>query len=152
MSFVFDPDLCADDTPVQAPAAPVTSVAPVTAAVTTVPVAKSAITTAPITAAAYMAKPPTAWNWRDVRDYVVAQILRYNPELLPRRDEAKEYGIFSSFATRWGRDAGSIARFAFEDQSSPGMWMNAPIGLGRFAKASDPLFAQVIVDKHLRQH
>lgn len=144
MKFTFDPDLCAEDDVAQ-------EVTPKTTTVTTVPVVQSSITTAPITAAAYMAKPPSAWNWRDVRDYVVAQTMKFSPELLPQRNEAKEYGIFSSFAARWGRQAGPIAHFAFEGQSSPGMWMNAPIGLGRFAKASDPLFAQVIVERHLHQ-
>lgn len=144
MSFTFDPDVFAESVENATPAAQST-------AATTVPAVRSAVTTAPITAAAYLAKPAEAWHWRDLRDYVVAMIQRHSPDLLPQRNDAQEFGIFSAFSGRWGSLAGPIAKFAFETQPTPGMWLNAPIGPGRFAKASDKLFAQVIVERHLRQ-
>lgn len=100
-----------------------------------------------------LAPPPTAsvllaadqeWGWRELRDYVVAQIVDRHG-VFPR-NEKKEAGIFKAFCTRWGTAAPVIARFAFEQMD--GFWMGAPISVNRFCKGSDPYFAERIL-KHL---
>lgn len=118
---------------------------------TVVPMVRSRVSSQPTSRTAYLAKPAEKWDWKDLRDYVVDKVLQMHPGLLPKRNEAKEFGIFSAFAGRWGEQAGPIAVFAFETQPQCGMWMNAPIGIQRFCKASDQYFAQVIVDEHLNQ-
>lgn len=81
-----------------------------------------------------------AWEWEQIRDYVVAEIeARTGPFL---RDPAKEFGIFSSFKKRWGWRAGAIARYAFEVNN--GVWNNQPVAVTRFTKGSDPYFATPI--------
>jgi hypothetical protein len=89
----------------------------------------------------YKAKEASAWNWSDLRDYIVEQIeQRHGPQV---RDALKESGICKAFIARWGiEDAVAIARAAFEVHD--GMWRNAPISISRFAKGSDPYFASVI--------
>lgn len=81
-----------------------------------------------------------AWGWEEVRDYVVTQVeLRWGAQ---PRDPLKEAGIFKGFVSRWGGKAESIARAAFEVHG--GMWKGAPVQVGRFAKGSDPYFAEII--------
>jgi len=89
----------------------------------------------------YKAKEASAWDWADLRDYIVEQIeQRHGPQV---RDALKESGICKAFIARWGiEDAVAIARAAFEVHD--GMWRNAPISISRFAKGSDPYFASVI--------
>lgn len=83
------------------------------------------------------------WGWKELRDYVVSSIeQKFGP--FPR-DYKKEYGIFSSYLTRYGNDAPKIARAAFESYN--GMWSSAPISINRFCKASDPFFSDVILNK-----
>lgn len=90
------------------------------------------------------------WTWMDLRDYVVGSIVsRLGP--IPR-DDKREMGIFRGFVARWpaveGKvSAGRIAKHAFEDLD--GWWRGSPVGIGRFAKASDPYFASVIADRLL---
>jgi hypothetical protein len=112
---------------------------------TTVPTVRQSATAEPVKASAYLTRPEAAWDWRDLRDYVVGKIQEMHPQLLPQRNEAKEFGMFSRFAAKYGQMAGPIAVFAFETSPTPGRWANAPIGLGRFAKASDAWFADKIL-------
>ena len=87
------------------------------------------------------------WGWRELRDYVVREIeVRHGPQ---PRDFGRERGIFDGFCRRWGKDAAKIARTAFEVHD--GMWRNAPISISRFAKGSDPYFAQVIAKNFATQ-
>jgi hypothetical protein len=98
----------------------------------------------------YLTRDPSSWTWDDIRNYVVGKIEardRATGTALPARQEGKEFGIFSAFAGRHGSLAGPIAVFAFETSATPGYWRNAPIGIGRFAKNSDPYFASVIAEK-----
>lgn len=84
-----------------------------------------------------------SWDWRACRDYVALEIeQRFGA--FPR-DPKKESGIFKSFVERWGDQAQAIARYAFE--VCEGRWAGAPISINRFCKASDPFFAQPILDK-----
>lgn len=95
----------------------------------------------PSTSRAYLGK--TEWAWDDLRDYVVAQIEeRFGA--FPR-DSRKESGIFKSFLARWGDQAQTIARYAFEVED--GRWAGAPISVNRFCKGSDPYFAAKIVER-----
>jgi hypothetical protein len=146
----FDPSAFADDFDIE----PVKKTAVQRGTrVTAVPTVQQKVSSRPAgkPGSAFLTKPPTAWDWRDLRDYCVTKILQMHPALLPKREEAKEFGIFSAFHGRHGELAGLIAKFAFEGQSAPGMWMGAPIGIGRFAKASDPSFADIIKHEHLTQ-
>lgn len=83
------------------------------------------------------------WGWEALRDYVVFKI-QSRWGFFPR-NPLKEAGIFKSFVTRWGPQAGPIARYAFE--FADGIWMGDPISITRFTKGSDPYFAAVIVKK-----
>lgn len=84
------------------------------------------------------------WGWEALRDYVVHEIeTRFGA--FPR-DSKKEYGIFSSFVSRWGASmAQAIARHAFE--VCDGRWAGAPVSVTRFCKGSDPFFGAVIADR-----
>ena len=89
-----------------------------------------------------MQQDPGQWDWRALRDYVVAEIERQHGAW--PRDEKKEYGIFSSFVKRWGEQAGEIAVAAFSVHG--GMWSGKPITINRFCKGSDPYFAKPIAE------
>lgn len=94
-------------------------------------------------AAAYLTKPDNEWTWKDLRDYVVAEIeARFGA--IPHETN-KETGIFKSFFDRWGPKASVIARYSFD--IADGRWRGAPISPTRFCKGSDPYFAQVIIDR-----
>jgi hypothetical protein len=82
------------------------------------------------------------WTWSELRDYVIREIeLRHGAQ---PRDPRKEKGIFSSFLGRWpDGQAVRIAKAAFEVHD--GWWANAPIGVNRFCKGSDPFFAERII-------
>jgi hypothetical protein len=90
------------------------------------------------------------WDWRGIRDYVHDQICRIHGNF-PPMPAAQEAGIFKSFLGRWPSDdfpavtGARIARYAFEVEG--GWWYGAPIGYGRFTKASDGYFAQPIATK-----
>lgn len=92
---------------------------------------------------AHLAKPDTSWTWSDLRDYVVSQIQRIFGEV--PRDPVKEAGVFKRFMADWGPVAPMIARHAFT--VCGGYWHGAPIGVGRFCKASDPYFAVPIAER-----
>lgn len=84
------------------------------------------------------------WTWAELRDYVVGQITdRFGP--FPR-DSRKEYGIFNRFLSEYGSHAVAIAQFAFGPVCD-GWWGKAPISINRFCKASDPYFAQPILER-----
>lgn len=86
---------------------------------------------------------PEAWGWEQLRDYVITQSEKQHGR--QPRNPLKEKAIFQSFANRWGDKASAIAQFAFEVQK--GVWHRAPITVNRFAKNSDPFFAEVIVEQ-----
>lgn len=116
------------------------------AVVTTAPVVTETIKVTPTPmseARAFVAKADSAWEWDDLRDYVVHQIeQRFGPW---PRDSFKEAGTFKRFLAEWGTDAPRIARHAFE--VCDGWWSSAPISINRFTRGSDPFFAQVIADR-----
>jgi hypothetical protein len=90
------------------------------------------------------------WDWRGIRDYVHDQICRIHGDF-PPMSAVQESGIFKAFLGRWPNDdfpkvtGPAIARYAFEIEG--GWWYGAPIGYGRFAKASDGYFAVPIAIK-----
>jgi hypothetical protein len=87
---------------------------------------------------------PSDWSWEQLRDYVMRAIVeRHGPQ--PRREQAQINSVFKSFATRWGRQAGPIARFAFEQQD--GFWRSAPVTITRFTKGNDGYFAGPISER-----
>jgi hypothetical protein len=91
----------------------------------------------------FLSKTDEEWDWRALRDYVVAGIeSRFGA--IPR-DPKKEKGIFDSFVKRWGADAASIARYAFE--IADGRWRGSPISITRFCKNADPHFAELIANR-----
>jgi hypothetical protein len=88
-------------------------------------------------------KDPAIWSWEDLRNYVVRSIETIHGPF--PREAPKENAIFRSFVDRWGRQAGPIARFVFED--CQGMWRGAPVRVTRFCKASDSYFAAPIAER-----
>lgn len=89
---------------------------------------------------AFVAKGEGAWDWSDLRDYVVVEIEKRFGAF--PRDFKKEAGIFKAFLARHGEAASAIARYAFDVED--GMWAGAPISVTRFCKGSDPFFAEPI--------
>lgn len=107
------------------------------------PVVQETVRLTPVAGAAYLMKPDGSWSWEDLRDYAVGQIVMYHgPQV---RNSVKEAAIFKGFLARYGAKAVPIARFAFEQQR--GMWQRAPISVTRFAKGSDPYFADIIAKR-----
>lgn len=88
-------------------------------------------------------KGAASWTWEDLRNYVVRSIERIHGPF--PRDAIKEKAIFSSFVTRWGAQAGPIAKFAFEE--CEGRWRGAPVSVTRFCKGSDHYFAAPIAER-----
>jgi hypothetical protein len=87
------------------------------------------------------------WAWQHLRDYVVHEIeARFGP--FPH-DSIKEASIFKAFLSRHGKRSAAIARHAFE--VCEGRWAGAPISVNRFAKNSDPYFAEVIAARLVDQ-
>lgn len=81
-----------------------------------------------------------SWSWEQMRDYVLGEITaRWGAR---PRDPLKESGIFKGFVGRWGDKSEPIARAAFEIYN--GIWNGAPVSVERFAKGSDPYFAEVL--------
>jgi len=108
------------------------------------PVLTEEVTVRPVqgqTATVRVALDPSAWNWSDLRDYIMSEVeRRHGPQV---RDAKKEAGIIKAFIGRWGiEQAVAIAKVAFTVHD--GMWRNAPISINRFCRASDPYFAGVI--------
>ncbi len=107
---------------------------------TTTPVTRPV---APIAAASYLLDNPENWTAAQLRDYVMTQIeARHGAQ---QRDERLEAGTFKGFHARWGRNAGAIAKFAFEQLD--GWWRQAPITRTRFTKGNDPFFACVLAQR-----
>lgn len=96
----------------------------------------------PSEARTFLLGDETSWGWREVRDYVVAEIERRGGSF---ERGPKEFGIFAAFCGRHGTKAGPIARYAFE--VCDGMWRQQPITVNRFCKGSDPFFAEVISER-----
>lgn len=94
-------------------------------------------------AAADLLDRPEDWSWQQLRDYVLRSAAeRHGPQPV---DDIKVNSIFKSFHTRWGKLAGPIARFTFEQQD--GYWRSAPVTPTRFCKASDAYFAHPISER-----
>jgi hypothetical protein len=94
----------------------------------------------PISSRTHLLSLDGEWTWEQLRDYVIGQIhARWGAQ---PRDALRESGIFKGFVNRWGVQAGPIAKAAFEIHG--GVWKGAPISVSRFAKGSDPYFAEVI--------
>lgn len=98
------------------------------------------VVTRPSESRAFVAKEQTAWDWSDLRDYVVTQIEKRFGAF--PRDFRKESGIFKAFLARHGEAAPAIARYAFEVED--GFWAGAPISITRFCKNSDAFFSEPI--------
>lgn len=107
-----------------------------------VPVVTERVTVTPIPSSRHLLQDETQWSWQELRDYVVAEIVRrHGPQ--PRNGKT-EAAIFKSFLSRWpDGQAVRVARAAFEIYE--GMWGNAPISVNRFCKHSDPFFATPIL-------
>ena len=92
----------------------------------------------------YEGKPEAEWGWSEFRDFVVDKITETSGPF-PRMAE-REAGIFKRFLAEYGAtDAVAIVRYAFD--VCGGRWANAPIGITRFCKGSDPYFAQPILER-----
>lgn len=98
------------------------------------------------TQAAHMLRPADQWDWRDLRDYVIAEITTRFGE--PHRDPVREASIFKGFLSRWGARAVDIAQTVFVVYG--GKWNKEPVSITRFCKNADPSFAQVIADRLTR--
>lgn len=85
-------------------------------------------------------------EWERIRDYVLAEIERCHGPF--PRDVRRENTIFMGFADRWEDQAMKIARYAFTEAN--GMWLNAPIGVHRFSRTADSMFAKDIVARMAR--
>lgn len=83
------------------------------------------------------------WTWEQLRDYAVEGIER-NVGHFPR-NAVTEASIFKSFKNRWGEAAGPIVKYAIDECG--GVWQGAPISVNRFAKGSDPYFAQPLAER-----
>lgn len=139
IQFIFDEAL-ADEEPV----VPATQVK----RVRTVAHAATSGVSVGATGRTFLTKSPEKWTWKDLRDYVLFKIEERDGTAGPR-SETRELGIFKRFALEFGEQAGPIAVFAF--QTCDGYWRGSPVGVGRFAKASDDFFAREILLKHLSQ-
>jgi len=81
------------------------------------------------------------WDWRALRDYVVRRSVEVHGPF--PNNPGKEASIFRAFISRWGPERSqAIARIAFDVYG--GFWRGAPIRVERFAKGSDPFFAEVL--------
>lgn len=100
------------------------------------------VSVTPIPSSTHLLRGESQWDWSQLRDYVVAEIVRrHGPQ--PRNPKT-EASIFKSFLNRWpDGQAVRIAKAAFEIHD--GMWGKAPISVNRFCKASDEFFASPIL-------
>lgn len=87
--------------------------------------------------------PVASWDWRAMRDYVMARIEDRQGAVV--RDGIKESAIFKSFLNRWGDRAEPIARYLLEDCA--GYWNNQPVSLISFCKGSDPYVANLVAER-----
>lgn len=116
-----------------------------TATTTTVTPITTRATATPITPAAHLIKSDEQWTPEDLRDYILAEIIKRQPSAAQRRNPAMEMAICKAFCERHGANAPRIARYAFD--IAQGWWNNSPIGFTRFAKGSDAYFAEVIIGR-----
>jgi hypothetical protein len=84
------------------------------------------------------------WTWQELRDYVVHQLAERGI-LYPSIPAERLASIFKGFHSRWGDRAPAIVRYAFD--ICDGYWYDAPITPTRFAKNSDPYFAERIATR-----
>lgn len=89
------------------------------------------------------AQRPAMHEWERIRDYVIERIIAIHGPIA--RDIRAENTIFMGFADRWSGVAMDIARHALEDEG--GFWLSAPVGVARFHRTSDPVFARPIAEK-----
>lgn len=137
LNFSSDLDMPAVATTATAP--PISS--PV---VDAVPVVQEQVTyRRPFTQTTDIGKSPESWTGEDLRNYVIRAIEKAHGPF--PRDVTREGSIFRSFAGRWGRQAGPIARFVFEELN--GMWRGAPVGVHRFCKGADAYFAVPLAER-----
>lgn len=115
-----------------------------TATTTVTPITTQASAT-PITPAAHLIKPDEQWTPEDLRDYILAEVIKRQPSAAQRRNAAAEMAICRSFCQRYGANAPRIARYAFT--IAQGWWNNSPVGFTRFSKASDAYFAEIIIGR-----
>lgn len=108
---------------------------------------RTKVTTTPARVAGPLLTPVEQWTWSELRDYVIAKIVEIHGPI--PRNAPKENAVFTRFAGKYGELAGPIAKYAFEVQPNPGFWggQHTPIAVGRFAKACDESFADVIAKK-----
>ena len=117
---------------------------PVSTSTITVPVIQERVTIRrPETRVTDVGKSAATWTWEDLRNYVVRSIEAIHGPF--PRNPIKEKAIFSSFLSRWGTQAGPIAKFAFEE--CEGRWRGAPVSVTRFCKGSDEFFAAPIAER-----
>lgn len=122
---------------------PVTT-APTATTTTVTPITTQATATA-ITPAAHLIKPDEQWTPEDLRDYILAEVVKRQPAAAQRRNPAMEMAICRAFSERHGANAPRIARYAFT--IAQGWWNSSPIDFRRFSKASDAYFADIIIGR-----
>jgi len=87
---------------------------------------------------------PEAWEWQELRDYVIYEISLLTGEFSGHpTSAAAEAQIFKSFIRRYGPDAQRIARYALD--TCEGLWYGSPVTIFDFCKNSDPRFATPIL-------
>ncbi len=114
---------------------------------TRVPSVRTKVATETVTRRTDLLTPVEQWTWAELRDYVIGKITEIHGPT--PRNVPKENAIFTRFAGKYGPLAGPIARYALEVQPNPGFWggKHTPIAVGRFSKACDESFADVIAAK-----
>lgn len=94
----------------------------------------------------HLYRDPEAWEWTELRDYVIYEITRLTGEVSGHpTSSAAEAQIFKSFMRRFGPDAQRIARYALD--TCDGLWYGTPVTIFKFCKKSDPQFADPILKK-----
>lgn len=85
----------------------------------------------------------TAWSWQQIRDYVISEIeMRQGAQAY---ESQKLIGIFKGFVSRWGDQASTITRYAFE--VCDGVWVGRPVTVTSWCKKADPFFAEPIAER-----
>jgi hypothetical protein len=92
----------------------------------------------------HLYRDPEAWEWQELRDYVVFEITKLTGEYSGHPTSgAAEAQIFKSFMKRHGDNAHRIARYALD--TCDGLWYSSPVTIFDFCKNSDPQFADPIL-------
>jgi hypothetical protein len=93
----------------------------------------------------HLQRDPEAWEWQELRDYVVYEITKMTGEFSGHTNGAAEAQIFRSFLRRHGPNAQRIARYALD--TCGGLWYASPVTILDFCKNSDPQFADPILKR-----